>query len=111
MAAMFPEKPAGALPPETGKVFRLLKRSLPDDDYAVWQRLVIGGAPEPDFLVRHRSGRFLLIKVSTSDAAGCADMPCRVSCSAAAACIRERRAGSPPTVLVCAQRTRGRAIS
>ena len=66
MAAMFPEKPAGMLPPETGKVFRLLKRSLPDDDYAVWQRLVIGGAPEPDFLVRHRSGRFLIIKVSTA---------------------------------------------
>lgn len=66
MAAMFPEKPAGMLPPETGKVFRLLKRSLPDDDYAVWQRIVVSGAPEPDFLVRHRSGRFLIIKVSTA---------------------------------------------
>lgn len=66
MAAMFPEKPAGALPPETGKVFRLLKRSLSDDDYAVWQRLIVSGAPEPDFLVRHRAGRFLIIKVSTA---------------------------------------------
>ncbi len=63
MATIYPNNPVGALSPETVKVFRLLKR-LPDDAYAIWQRLAIWSEPGPDFWVRHRSGRSLLIKVS-----------------------------------------------
>jgi hypothetical protein len=63
MASIYPNNPVGALPPETVKVFRLLKR-LPDETYAVWQRLAIWAEPGPDFWVRHRSGRSLLIKVA-----------------------------------------------
>lgn len=63
MAIIFPNTIVGALPPETAKLFRLLKR-LPDGEYAVWQRLAIWSAPGPDFWVRHRSGRSLLLKVS-----------------------------------------------
>ncbi|MGQ9549257.1 MAG: UvrD-helicase domain-containing protein [Roseiflexus sp.] len=66
MAIMFPNTPLSALPPETGKVFRALKRLLPDSDYVVWLRLVVESVPGPDFLVHHRSGRYLLIKVSTA---------------------------------------------
>ena len=40
MATIYPNNPVGALPPETVKVFRLLKR-LPDAAYAIWQRLAI----------------------------------------------------------------------
>ena len=65
MASVFPNNPLGALPPETVKVFRLLKR-LPDETYDVWQRLAIWSEPGPDFWVCHRSGRALLIKVSTA---------------------------------------------
>lgn len=67
MASMFPNNPVGALPPETAKVFRLLKR-LPNDIYAVWQRLAIWAEPGPDFWVLHRSGRSLLIKISLATA-------------------------------------------
>jgi hypothetical protein len=42
----------------------MLKRLLPDSDYAVWLRLASGSMPGPDFLVCHRSARYLLIKVS-----------------------------------------------
>jgi hypothetical protein len=65
MATIFPNNPVGALSPETVKVFRLLKR-LPDEVYAVWQRLACWSEPGPDFWVRHRSGRSLLIKVSSA---------------------------------------------
>ncbi len=64
MAVMFPNTPPSALPPETAKVFQMLKRLLPDSDYAVWLRLASGSMPGPDFLVCHRSARYLLIKVS-----------------------------------------------
>jgi hypothetical protein len=67
MATMYPNQPLGALPPETVRVFRLLKR-LPDDSYAIWQRLAAGAAPGPDFWVRHISGRTLLLSVSSSTA-------------------------------------------
>src|SRR5689334_14908002 len=63
MATIYPNTPVGALPPEIVKIFRLLKR-LPDDAYAVWQRLAIWSEIGPDFWVRDRSGRSLLIKVS-----------------------------------------------
>src|SRR5215211_3381890 len=63
MATIYPNNPVGALPPGTVKVFRLLKR-LPDAAYAVWQRLAIWSEPGPDFWVRDRAGRSLLIKVS-----------------------------------------------
>jgi superfamily I DNA/RNA helicase len=63
MATIYLNNPVGALSPETVKVFRLLKR-LPDDVYAIWQRLAIWSEPGPDFWVRDRSGRSLLIKVS-----------------------------------------------
>jgi hypothetical protein len=63
MATIFPNTPVGALAPETVKVFRLLKR-LPDETYAVWQRLADDTASGPDFWVRHRSGRSVLLKVS-----------------------------------------------
>lgn len=63
MARMFPNNPVGGLPPETAKVFRLLKR-LPDETYAAWQRLALWAEPGPDFWVLHRSGRSLLIKIS-----------------------------------------------
>lgn len=67
MATIFPNTPVGNLPPETAKLFRLLKR-LPDGEYAVWQRLSIWTEPGPDFWVLHRSGRSLLLKVSTTTA-------------------------------------------
>jgi hypothetical protein len=67
MATMYPNNPVGALPPETVKVFRLLKR-LPEEAYAIWQRLAIWSEPGPDFWVRHRSSRSLLIKVSLATA-------------------------------------------
>ena len=67
MATIYPNNPVGALPPEIVKVFRLLKR-LPDDAYAIWQRLAIWSEPGPDFWVRDRSGRSLLIKVSLATA-------------------------------------------
>jgi hypothetical protein len=63
MATIYPNTPVGALPPEIVKIFRLLKR-LPDDAYAVWQRLAIWSEIGPDFWVRDRSGRALVIKVS-----------------------------------------------
>jgi hypothetical protein len=63
MASIFPNTPVGTLPPETVRLFRLLKR-LPDGEYAVWQRLTIWSEPGPDFWVLHRSGRSLLLKVS-----------------------------------------------
>jgi superfamily I DNA/RNA helicase len=63
MATIYPNTPVGALPPEIAKVFRLLKR-LPDEQYDVWQRLSIWPEPGPDFWVRERSGRSLLLKVS-----------------------------------------------
>src|SRR5262245_39629522 len=65
MATIFPNNPVGALTPETVRVFRLLKR-LPEEVYAVWQRLACWSEPGPDFWVRHRSGRSLLIKVSSA---------------------------------------------
>src|SRR5215470_7975600 len=65
MATIFPNTPVGALSPETVKVFRLLKR-LPDEVYAVWQRLTCWSEAGPDFWVRHRSGHSLLIKVSSA---------------------------------------------
>src|SRR5215216_4237382 len=65
MATIYPNNPVGALSPETVKVFRLLKR-LPDEGYAVWQRLACWSEPGPDFWVRDRSGRSLLIKVSSA---------------------------------------------
>src|SRR5262245_44749423 len=67
MAIIYPNNPVGALPPETVKVFRLLKR-LPDESYSVWQRLTIDAEAGPDFWVRHGSGRSLLIKVSQATA-------------------------------------------
>lgn len=63
IATIYPNNPVGALSPEIVKVFRLLKR-LPDDAYAIWQRLAIWSEPGPDFWVRNRSGRSLQIKVS-----------------------------------------------
>lgn len=66
MAVMFPNTPPSALPPETAKVFRMMKRLLPDSDYAVWLRLVGGSMPGPDFLVCYRAAQYLLIKVSTA---------------------------------------------
>lgn len=65
MATIFPNNPIGALPSETLKVFRLLKR-LPDGAYAVWQRLVPSAEVGPDYWVRHQSGRTLLLKVSSA---------------------------------------------
>ncbi len=59
MATIYPNNPVGALSPETVKVFRLLKR-LPEEVYAVWQRLACWSEPGPDFWVRDRSGRSLL---------------------------------------------------
>lgn len=67
MATIFPNTPAGSLPPETAKLFRILKR-LPDGEFAVWLRLSIWTDPGPDFWVLHRSGRSLLLKVSTATA-------------------------------------------
>ncbi len=65
MATIYPNNPVGALSPETVKVFRLLKR-LPEEVYAVWQRLACWSESGPDFWVRDRSGRSLLIKVSSA---------------------------------------------
>src|SRR5688572_26253127 len=67
MAIIYPNNPVGALPPEAVKVFRLLKH-LPDESYAVWQRLTIEAEASPDFWVRHSSGRSLLIKISLATA-------------------------------------------
>jgi hypothetical protein len=64
MATIFPNNPVGAIPPETLKVFRLLKR-LPDT-YTIWQRLIPGAEMGPDFWVRRSDGRTALIKVSTT---------------------------------------------
>jgi len=65
MATIYPDNTVGALSPETVRVFRLLKR-LPDESYAAWQRLACWSEPGPDFWVRDRSGRSLLIKVSSA---------------------------------------------
>jgi hypothetical protein len=67
MAMIFPNNPTGAISPETLKIFRLLKR-LPDETYAVWQRLAIWSEPGPDFWVLRRDGRSALLIVSSATA-------------------------------------------
>lgn len=62
MATILPANPAGAYPPETLRVFRLLK-GLPDT-FTVWQRLALREAGGPDFWVRHQDGRCALITVA-----------------------------------------------
>lgn len=65
MARMLPNTPVGTLPPETLKVYRLLKR-LPDEHITVWQRLCIWTEPGPDFWVLFQDGRALLLSVATA---------------------------------------------
>lgn len=67
MARILPNTPVGTLPPETVKVYRLLKR-LPDETFTVWQRLALGMDTGPDFWVLRQDGCALLLKVSTATA-------------------------------------------
>lgn len=62
MAQVFPNAPAGILPPEVLRVFRCLK-SLPDD-YIVWHHLAPWQKDAPDFLILNPEGQALLLKVS-----------------------------------------------
>jgi hypothetical protein len=63
MATILPNQPLGPLPPETLRVFRLL-RQLPAH-VTVWQRLTYGSAsPGPDFWLRREDGRCALLKVA-----------------------------------------------
>ncbi len=61
MATILPNNPVGAYPPETLRVFRLLKQ-LPDS-FTVWQRLIPGAPAGPAFWVRHTDGESALISV------------------------------------------------
>lgn len=69
MAILFPETPPASTAPEVARLFRLF-RQLPDAEYAVWHRLTIHPEPGPDFWIRGRDGRTLLIKVAALTAAG-----------------------------------------
>lgn len=69
MAVLFPETPPVTTIPEVARLFPLF-RKLPDADYAVWHRLTIHPDPGPDFWIRAREQRSLLLKVSTLTAAG-----------------------------------------
>ena len=69
MAVLFPETPPASTAPEIARLFRLFKQ-LPDSDYAVWHRLSIHPEPGPDFWIRGRDGRSLLIKVAALTPAG-----------------------------------------
>jgi hypothetical protein len=62
MATILPDKPIGAIPAATLRVFRLLK-TLPDA-YTIWQRLTPGGDAGPDFWVRDATGRSALLCVA-----------------------------------------------
>jgi hypothetical protein len=62
MAILLPNNPAGAYPPETLRVFRLLKQ-LPDS-FTVWQRLTPDAPAGPAFWVRHATGGSALISVA-----------------------------------------------
>lgn len=62
MATILPASPAGAYPPETLRVFRLLK-GLPDS-FTVYQRLALREVGGPDFWVRHQDGRSALLAVA-----------------------------------------------
>lgn len=62
MAQIFPNSPAGVLPPEVLRVFRFLK-SLPDN-YTVWHHLAPWQKEAPDFLVLNPEQQALLLKVS-----------------------------------------------
>ncbi len=65
MAQILPDTPLGYCTPEAVKIYRLLKR-LPDDQYAVWQRLSICPEPGPDFWVLRSDRRSVFIKVSAA---------------------------------------------
>lgn len=62
MATILPASPAGSYPPETLRVFRLLK-ALPDG-FTVCQRLALRTSGGPDFWVRHQDGRGALLAVA-----------------------------------------------
>ena len=65
MAHILPDTPLSSCTPEAARVYRLLKR-LPDEHFAVWQRLAIWDQPGPDFWVLRPDRRSVLIKVSTA---------------------------------------------
>lgn len=62
MARVFPNLPAGVLPPEVLRTFRFLK-TLPDD-YTVWHHLAPWQKEAPDFLILNSRHQALLVKVS-----------------------------------------------
>ncbi len=69
MAVLFPETPPITTAPEIARLFSLFKK-LPDSEYAVWHRLSIHPEPGPDFWVRGKDGRGLLLKVAALTPAG-----------------------------------------
>ncbi|MBP7693118.1 MAG: hypothetical protein KA764_14435 [Anaerolineales bacterium] len=69
MAVLFPETLPITTSPDIARFFSLFKK-LPDADYAVWHRLSIHPEPGPDFWIRGRDGRGLLIKVAALTSAG-----------------------------------------
>ncbi len=73
MAQILPDTPLGYCTPEAAKIYRLLKR-LPDDQYAVWQRLSIWTEPGPDFWVLRSDRRSVFIKVSVATSADARSM-------------------------------------
>lgn len=62
MATILPASPAGSYPPETMRVFRLLK-ALPER-YTIYQRLALRTSGGPDFWVCHQDGRAALLAVA-----------------------------------------------
>lgn len=64
MAIVFPNVPAGVLPPEVLRTFRFLK-SLPDE-YTVWHHLAPWQKDVPDFLILNPEQQALIVKVSTA---------------------------------------------
>ena len=62
MATIFPNTPAGALPPEALRAFQFFKK-LPDD-YTVWHHLAPWDKDAPDFLLLNDRGQAALVKVS-----------------------------------------------
>ncbi len=64
MARVFPNVPAGILPPEVLRTFRFLK-SLPDE-YTVWHHLAPWQKDAPDFLILNPAQQALIVKVSTA---------------------------------------------
>jgi len=65
VALFLPNYPPGPVSPELGRAIRALK-SLPDDQFIIWQRLAIWEEPGPDFLILKDHSRAVFVKVSAA---------------------------------------------